>query len=93
MGDETTIRDVSKKMSGSKGLSRLVKNITQDCVKWKIKMKKVSELKMSTHSEASTPLSCFNGGYSVWFQGKTIQRSKFTQVYASLRKFTQVYTS
>ena len=34
-----------------------MKKITQDCVKCKIKMKKVSEVKMSTHSEMRTVLA------------------------------------
>ena len=56
-GVETTIREVSKKMRIPKGLRRLVKKITQDCVKCKIKMKKVSAVKMSTYSEARTVLA------------------------------------
>ena len=53
-GVEATIRYVCKKMRFPKGLRKLVKKITQDCVKCKIKMKKVSEVRMSTHSEART---------------------------------------
>ena len=49
-GLETNARDVYKKMRVPKDLRKLVKKITQDCVKCKIKMKKVSEVKMSTHS-------------------------------------------
>ena len=40
-----------------KRLRKLVKKITQDFVKCKIKMKKVSEVKMSTHSEARSVLA------------------------------------
>ena len=58
-GVETTIRDVHKNMRVPKGLRRLVKKITQDCVKCKINMKKVSEVKMSTNSEARTVLAPF----------------------------------
>ena len=47
-GVETTIRDVYKKMRVPKGLRKLVKKITQGCVKCKIKIKKVSEVKMSS---------------------------------------------
>ena len=54
---ETTIRDVSRKMRVPKGLRRLVNKITQDCVKCKIKMNKVSEVKMSTHCETRTVLA------------------------------------
>ena len=39
-GVEATIRDVCKKMRVPKGLRKLVKRITQDCVKCKIKMKR-----------------------------------------------------
>ena len=56
-GVEATKRDVCKKMRVPKGLIKLVKRINQDCVKCKIKMKKVSEVKMSTHSEARTVLA------------------------------------
>ena len=71
-GIETTIRDVYKKMRVSKGLRKLVKKITQDLVKCKIKMKKVSEVKMVYKH----PLSCFNGGYSIWFQGKPFKGAR-----------------
>ena len=50
-GVETTIRDISKKMKVPKGLRKLVKRISMDCMKCKIRRKQVSEVKMSTHSE------------------------------------------
>ena len=56
-GVEATIRDVCKKMRVTKGIRKLVKKITHDCVKCRIKTKKVSEVKMSTHSEARTVLA------------------------------------
>ena len=56
-GVEATVRDVSKKVRVPKGLQRLAKKITQDCVKCKLRMKKVREIKMSTHSEARTVLA------------------------------------
>ena len=40
-----------------KSLRKLVKRITLDCVKCKIKAKKVSEVRMSTHNEARTALA------------------------------------
>ena len=57
-------------MRVSKGLRKLGNKITQDCDKCKIKMKKVSEVKMSTHSEARTLLA------PRMVQRKTIKRSK-----------------
>ena len=56
-GVKATIRDVFKKMRVPKGLRKLVKRITLDCIKCKIKTKKVSEVKMSTHNEATTVLA------------------------------------
>ena len=56
-GVKATVRDVCKKMRVPKGLRKLVKKITQDCVKCKIKMKKVSKVKMSIHNEARTVLA------------------------------------
>ena len=46
-GVESTRRDVCKKMRVPKGLRKLVKRITLDCVKCKIKAKKVSEARSS----------------------------------------------
>ena len=51
------MRDVCKKMRVPKGLRKLVKKITLDCMKCKIKRKRVSEVKMSTHSELRTVLA------------------------------------
>ena len=45
------------KMRVPKGLRNLVKKIALDCIKCKIRMKKVSEVKMSKHSEARTVLA------------------------------------
>ena len=56
-GVEATIRDVCKKMRVPKRLRKLVKRITQECVKCKIIMKKLSEEKMSTLNEAITVLA------------------------------------
>ena len=56
-GVETTIRDVCKKMKVPKGLRKLVKRITLDCMKCKSKRKQVSEVKMSTHNEMRTVLA------------------------------------
>ena len=56
-GIEATVREVCKKMRIPKGPRKLVKRITLDCVKCRIKTKKVSEVKMSTHSEARTILA------------------------------------
>ena len=56
-GVEATRRDVCKKMRVPKGLQRLVNKIIQDCVKCKIRMKQVSEIKMSTHKETRTVLA------------------------------------
>ena len=56
-GMEAKVRDVCKKMRVPKGLRKLVKRITLDYVKCRIKTKKVSEVKMSTHSEARTVLA------------------------------------
>ena len=56
-GVETTLRYVCKKMRVPKGLRKLVKMITLDCVMCKIKTKRVREVKMSTHSEARTVLA------------------------------------
>ena len=56
-GVESTIRDVSRKMRVPKGLRKLVKRITLDCFKCKIKTKKVSKVRMSTHNEARTVLA------------------------------------
>ena len=54
---ESTIRDVPRKMRVPIRLQSQVKKITQDCVKCKIKSKKVSKVKMSTHSESRTVLA------------------------------------
>ena len=56
-GVESTIRDVSRKMRVPKGLRKLVKRITLDCIKCWIKMKKVSEVRMITHNKARTVLA------------------------------------
>ena len=44
-GVESTIRDVSRKMRVPKGLRNLVKRISLDCIKCRIKTKKVSEVR------------------------------------------------
>ena len=44
-------------MNLPKGLRKLVKRITLDCVTCRIKTKKVSEVRMSTHNEARTVLA------------------------------------
>ena len=53
-GIKATVRDVCKKMWVPNGLRKLVKSITLDCVKCKIKTKKVSEVRMSTHNGKRT---------------------------------------
>ena len=86
-GVEATIRDVFKKMRVPKGIRKLVKKITQDCVKCKIKMKKVSEVKMSTHSEARTvlapPFHASMADISNGFKGKPYKGARMElKVYA-----------
>ena len=56
-GVESTIRDAFRKMRVPKGLRKLLKRITLDCIKCRIKTKKVSEVRMSTHNEARTVLA------------------------------------
>ena len=56
-GIEATVREVCKKMRVPKVLRKLIKRITLDCLKCRIKTKKVSEVKMSTHSGARTILA------------------------------------
>ena len=70
-----------------KGLRKLVKKITQDCVKCKIKMKKGSEVKMSTHSETKTvlapPVQASMVDIAYGFKGKPFKgASKELKVYA-----------
>ena len=86
-GVEATIRDVCKKMRVPKGLRKLVKQITSDCVKFKIKTKKVSEIKMSTHSEARTilapPFHASMGDIAFGFKDKPFKGArKELKVYA-----------
>ena len=63
------------------------KKIIQDCVKCKIKMKKVSEVKMSTHSEARTvlapPFHASMADIAYGFKGKSYKGArKELKVYA-----------
>ena len=68
-----------------------MKKITQDFVKCKIKMKKVSEVKMSTHSEARSVLappfhaSMADIGYG--FKGKPFKGARKELKYTYLRLY------
>ena len=64
-----------------------MKQITSDCVKFKIKTKKVSEIKMSTHSEARTilapPFHASMGDIAFGFKDKPFKGArKELKVYA-----------
>ena len=84
---EATVKDVCKKMRVPKGLRKLVKRITLDCVKCKIKTKKVSEVKMSTHNEARTvlapPFQASMADIAYGFKGKPFRGARMElKVYA-----------
>ena len=88
-GIEATVREVCKKMRIPKGLRKLVKRITLDCVKCRIKTKKVSEVKMSTHSEARTiiapPFHALRADIAYGFRGKLFKGArKELRVYWSM---------
>ena len=63
-----------------KGLRRIVKKITQDCVKCKIRMKKVSEVRMSTNSKARTvlapPFHAAMADIAYGFRGKPLKGAR-----------------
>ena len=81
-GIKATVRDVCTKMRVPKGLRKLVKRITLDCVKCKIKTKKVSEVKMSTHCIAP-PFYASMADIAYRFKGKPIKGvQKELKVYA-----------
>ena len=60
--------------------TKVIKKITQDCVKCKIKMKKVSEVKMSTHNEARTvpepPFHASMADITYGFKGKPFKGAR-----------------
>ena len=63
-----------------KGLRKLVNRITLDCVKCRIKTKKVSKVKMSTHSEARTvvapPFHASMADIAYGFKGKPFKSAR-----------------
>ena len=63
-----------------KGLRKLVKRITLDCIKCRIKTKKVSEVRMSTHNEArpilAPPFCASMADIAYGFKGKPLKGAR-----------------